>query len=36
MDGRMETIRRYDPDIPYKVLSTESDWDGDGNYEYKE
>ncbi|MCL1927548.1 MAG: hypothetical protein FWG07_01985 [Treponema sp.] len=36
MDGRMETIRRYDPDVPYRVLSTESDWDGDGIYEYTE
>ena len=36
LDGRMETIRRYDPDVPYRVLSTESDWDGDGIYEYAE
>lgn len=36
MDGRMETIRRYDPDEAYRVLSTESDWDGDGIYEYAE
>jgi hypothetical protein len=36
MDGRMETIRRYDPNEAYRVLSTESDWDGDGIYEYAE
>ena len=36
MDGRMETIRRYDPNEAYKVLVTESDWDGDGIYEYAE
>ena len=36
MDGRMETKRRFDPDVPYRVLSTESDWDGDGVYEYAE
>ena len=36
LDNRMETRRRYDPDVPYKVLSTESDWDGDGMYEYEE
>ena len=36
LDGRMETIRRYDPDVPYRVLITESDWDGDGIYEYAE
>jgi tetratricopeptide (TPR) repeat protein len=33
MDGRMETIRRYDQE---GLLSTESDWDGDGLYEYAE
>jgi antitoxin component YwqK of YwqJK toxin-antitoxin module len=36
MDGRMETRRRYDPDVPYRILITESDWNGDGTYEYAE
>jgi len=36
MDGRMETIRRYDPNEAYLLLSTESDLDGDGIYEYAE
>ena len=36
MDGRMETIRRYDAEVPYRILVTESDWDGDGIYEYSE
>ena len=25
LDGRMETTRRYDPDVPYRILSTERD-----------
>jgi len=33
MDGRMETIRRYDSG---RLVLTESDWDGDGLYEYAE
>jgi hypothetical protein len=33
MDGRMETIRRYDQE---GLVITESDWDGDGLYEYAE
>jgi len=32
----METIRRYDAEVPYRILVTESDWDGDGIYEYSE
>ncbi|MDR0599460.1 MAG: hypothetical protein LBG84_05185 [Treponema sp.] len=36
LDGRMETIRRYDPAEPGGLLLSESDWDGDGNYEYAE
>jgi len=33
LDGRMETIRRYDSQ---GLVSSESDWDGDGSYEYAE
>ncbi|GHV85375.1 hypothetical protein AGMMS50230_09830 [Spirochaetia bacterium] len=36
LDGRMETIRRYDPADAYVLLLSESDWDGDGMYEYAE
>ncbi|MDR2551734.1 MAG: hypothetical protein LBD31_00995 [Treponema sp.] len=36
LDGRMETIRRYDPAEAWRLLSSESDWDGDGVYEYAE
>jgi len=32
-DGRMETIRRFDKD---GLVSSESDWDNDGVYEYAE
>jgi hypothetical protein len=35
LDGRMETIRRYGK-TPWVVVSSESDWDGDGIYEYAE
>ncbi|MDR1306810.1 MAG: hypothetical protein LBK74_04475 [Treponema sp.] len=34
LDGRMETVRRYGPDGTVRI--TESDWDGDGIYEYAE
>jgi hypothetical protein len=34
LDGRMETVRRYDANGAIQV--TESDWDGDGIYEYAE
>jgi len=33
LDGRMETIRRFDPNDAYKVLSTVRDLTGDGIYE---
>jgi hypothetical protein len=33
LDGRMETVRRYDNGV---LRVTESDWDGDGIYEYAE
>jgi len=33
LDGRMETIRRYDSE---GLVSSESDWDGDGIHEYAE
>jgi hypothetical protein len=33
LDGRMETIRRFDSE---GLVSSESDWDGDGTYEYLE
>jgi hypothetical protein len=36
LDGRMETVRRFDPDIPYRIRLTERDLDGDGIYEYAE
>jgi len=36
MDGRMETRRRFDPNIPYRVISVERDRDGDGIFEYIE
>jgi hypothetical protein len=36
LDGRMETIRQYSRSIYGLVISTESDWDGDGMYEYAE
>jgi antitoxin component YwqK of YwqJK toxin-antitoxin module len=32
-DGRMETVRRFDKE---GLVSSESDWDGDGTYEYAE
>lgn len=35
-DGSMETIRRFSRDEYGLVLSSESDWDGDGVYEYAE
>ncbi|MDR2470732.1 MAG: hypothetical protein LBD09_01310, partial [Treponema sp.] len=34
LDGRLETIRRYGPGGV--LLLSESDWDGDGIYEYAE
>ncbi|MDR1143631.1 MAG: hypothetical protein LBK77_05340 [Spirochaetaceae bacterium] len=34
LDGRMETVRRYGPEGTVRI--TESDWDGDGIYEYAE
>ncbi|MDR2663313.1 MAG: hypothetical protein LBC31_09985 [Treponema sp.] len=34
LDGRMETVRRYGPGGALRI--TESDWDGDGIYEYAE
>jgi hypothetical protein len=36
LDGRMETIRQYSRSSYGLVVSTESDWDGDGMYEYAE
>jgi tetratricopeptide (TPR) repeat protein len=41
LDGRLETIRRFrrgdfSPDNTGELLSSESDWDGDGLYEYGE
>jgi hypothetical protein len=33
LDGRMETVRRFDSE---GLVSSESDWDGDGIYEYAE
>ena len=36
MDGRMETRRRFDQGVHGRVIITESDWDGDGVYEYAE
>jgi hypothetical protein len=36
LDGRMETIRQYSRSVYGLVVSTESDWDGDGMYEYAE
>ncbi|MDR2048055.1 MAG: hypothetical protein LBP69_01225 [Treponema sp.] len=36
LDGRMETIRQYSRSVYGLVVSTESDWDGDGLYEYAE
>jgi hypothetical protein len=36
LDGRMETIRQYSRSSYGLVVSTESDWDGDGLYEYAE
>jgi hypothetical protein len=36
LDGRMETIRQYSRYSYGVVMSTESDWDGDGMYEYAE
>jgi hypothetical protein len=35
-DGRMETVRRFSQDEYGLVASSESDWDGDGVYEYAE
>ncbi|WP_010262284.1 hypothetical protein [Treponema primitia] len=35
LDGRLETIRRYNRDLE-AWASSESDWDGDGVYEYGE
>ncbi|MDR0597661.1 MAG: hypothetical protein LBG14_04050 [Treponema sp.] len=41
LDGRLETIRRFrrsdfPPDDTGELVSSESDWDGDGLYEYGE
>jgi hypothetical protein len=41
LDGRLETIRRFrrgnfPPDDTGELLSSKSDWDGDGVYEYSE
>ncbi|MDR0402707.1 MAG: hypothetical protein LBH35_03860 [Treponema sp.] len=36
LDGRMETVRQYSRSSYGLVVSTESDWDGDGVYEYAE
>jgi tetratricopeptide (TPR) repeat protein len=36
LDGRMETIRRFDPAVPYRTVLSESDWNGDGIFEYAE
>jgi tetratricopeptide (TPR) repeat protein len=36
LDGRMETLRQFSRAEYGLVLSTESDWDGDGLYEYAE
>jgi tetratricopeptide (TPR) repeat protein len=41
LDGRLETVRRFrrsdfPPDDTGELLSSESDWDGDGVYEYGE
>jgi hypothetical protein len=36
LDGRMETIRQYSRQEYGLVISSESDWDGDGIYEYAE
>jgi hypothetical protein len=36
LDGRMETVWHYDPTVPYRVVVSESDWDGDGIFEYAE
>ena len=35
-DGRMETVRRFSRDEYGLVIASESDWDGDGVYEYAE
>jgi antitoxin component YwqK of YwqJK toxin-antitoxin module len=35
-DGRMETIRHFSGDEYGLVIASESDWDGDGSYEYAE
>jgi hypothetical protein len=40
-DGRLETVRRFRRsdfplDDPGELASSESDWDGDGVYEYGE
>jgi hypothetical protein len=36
LDGRQETVRRYDPNQAYRLILSESDWDGDGIFEYAE
>jgi hypothetical protein len=41
LDGKLETIRRFrrsgfSPDDAGELISSESDWDGDGSYEYGE
>jgi hypothetical protein len=41
MDGRLETIRRFrrsdfPPEDTGELMSSESDWDGDGIYDYGE
>jgi hypothetical protein len=36
LDGRMETVRRYDSTVAWRVAVSESDWDGDGIFEYAE
>ncbi|MDR2314617.1 MAG: hypothetical protein LBE02_08810 [Spirochaetaceae bacterium] len=36
MDGRIETVRRFSAARPYSMVLSESDWDGDGIFEYAE
>jgi hypothetical protein len=36
MDGRIETVRHFSALRPYSVAVSESDWDGDGIFEYAE
>jgi hypothetical protein len=35
-DGRMETVRHFDRSEYGVIVLSESDWDGDGLYEYAE